>query len=341
MDTRLPLKMRNLLRFHFVLSAFLSLLIFASGESGAEERVFVEKSPNLHTHRRLSMVERANADKMHDVVFAVRQKNLDKVNSILMDISDPESPNYGQFMTRAEVAALTMNLDGRDKLLEYLKGVGADVVSQTVYGEYVIARAPISVWEGLFGTTFSTYRLHDRHTDATVEVVRTEEYSLPRSLHEHVSFAMNTVQMPVTAFPSTRKRMVRKSEKKGAKAPSGVMNVEADGKSRSGLKPADRPPYGWDREQDEYHPPYIAASVTPATLRKVYSIPSNIGSPLVTQAVFQTDNQTYSPQDLFTFERMYSIKEHDVSRVIGGHKADLACTYDDGEICGEANLDVQ
>ena len=80
-----------------------------------------------------------------DMIFAVQQKNIDELTNILYDISDPDSPNYGQHWSNDEVSEFTSNPEGLDVVVSYLNSNGASVVSETRTGEYITARAPIRV----------------------------------------------------------------------------------------------------------------------------------------------------------------------------------------------------
>jgi tripeptidyl-peptidase-1 len=89
------------------------------------------------------------------------------------------------------------------------------------------------------------------------------------------------------------------------------------------------------------HPPNIPGIITPALINEIYDIRSNIGIPAATQAVYETENQTFSPSDLSIFFKRFKIPNQHISSDIGGHMWKKACKVDNGDICGEANLDVQ
>ena len=78
--------------------------------------------------------------------------------------------------------------------------------------------------------------------------------------------------------------------------------------------------------------------VTPALLNKVYSIDSNTGSSQVSQGVYATDGEYFSPSDLSAFQTCMGLAQETVAVDIGGHKVNNACGKGD---CVEGNLDVQ
>ena len=109
------------------------------------------------------------------MIFAFQQKNIDELTNILYDISDPDSPTYGQHWSNDEVSEFTSNHKGRDAVVSYLNSNGASV-AETRSGEYITARAPIRVWEKMFGTDFFAFRM--THSDASVQSTTQSQGSL-------------------------------------------------------------------------------------------------------------------------------------------------------------------
>ena len=190
-----------------VLTTATFFLTFQGQQSLADEtRVLTETAifPLLKSYQILG---KPSPDRSHKVVFALKQKNLQRVDSILDDVSDPTSANYGKYLTRDEVAQITMNTDATTFVVNYLNNIGVSSVKASTYGEYIAATAPVSFWETFFETEFVTvgptfgpkFRNNEPAPDATA--VRAVQYSLPEFLVEHVLTVLNTVQTPF--FPHT------------------------------------------------------------------------------------------------------------------------------------------
>jgi tripeptidyl-peptidase-1 len=327
-----------------VVVAFFVLISFAEAVFPAklyDELVLIERAPSNVVGRRLSSVVRAPSAHMHDVIFAVRQNNLKKVSELLLDISDPSSDRYGNYLTREEVGALTSNPSGRDALLKYLRDFGVTVISETLYGEYIVARAPVSMWEGIFGTTFNMYVQHDHETGRELIVVRTEQYSLPRSLLEHVDAVFNTVQQAISPSISQLRKAKRTlseaTEETTTEGPEKVENTLTQKTRRALAADATKK----RMKEQRIRPPLITAVTNPDVLARGYNIPSLEGNPLATQAVFESGNQSFSPVDLYAFQDMFGMPRQDVADDVNGHVHNSACAYKHGEYCGEANLDVE
>eukprot|EP01040_Poterioochromonas_malhamensis_P002533 gene2533-2694_t len=236
---------------------------------------------------------KASDNDFHEVVFAVKQKNLDQLETLLMEVSNPQNSKYGKYLSRKEIADLTANPVATDALSKFLFENGATITKKTRYGEYITARAKVSTWEKLFDTEF--YQFHPENPQAK-PVVRALEYSIPAELSEHVELVFNTVQLPT--FDTTR------------------VKGELQGSLRK------------------------AGSVTPALLNEYYHITSNKGNSKASQAVYESLEQYYSPNDLAQFEKTYGIPSQAVAYDIGGYESDSQCVQNSNN-CAEANLDVQ
>lgn len=235
---------------------------------------------------------KAEAMTFHEVIFAVKQRNLDILEKTFWEVSDPKNEKYGKFMTREQVADLTANPEGTKVIVDYLKGIDGIVsINPTLYGEYIRVKAPIHVWESIFKTSFYTFK-HAEGTSPSVD--RALSYTLEDNIATFVDTVWNTVQLPP------------------------IMKYGAIHKEGSA----------------------VTGTITPATLNKYYGITSNTGNSKVSQSVFETIGQYYSPSDLAQFQKTYGLPNQPVAVDIGGFASDTQCTSNANN-CAEANLDVQ
>ena len=142
-------------------------------------------------------------------------------------------------------------------------------------------------------------------------MIRSESYSLPSELSEHVTAVFNTVQ-----FPELR----RKKRSVISKAKQAVDSVLSDTKSQSDI---------------------ISGYVTPELLYQYYDISNPVGSADVSQAVFATIDNALNPDDLTYFQKTFNLPVEAISEDIGGHVSTQACDTAYYTDCYESNLDVQ
>ena len=282
----------------------------ASGVTGASH-IFRENARGLASSDIFQRKNRVNPTQIHDVIFAIQQKNIDTLTEILHDISDPMSSNYGKYMTRAEIAELTSNPDARDHVLSYVVAAGGKIVSETLYGDYITASAPVSVWEKMLDTEFFAYSVKASSGDEN-KYIRAERYSLPSFLHPHVESVFNTIQMPSDRALSSGN-------------PSRIL------------------PLFNDPANPQIQPPSVPSTrlINPRLLIKEYNIDSTVGHPLATQAILGLPTQFLSPRDLHLFQDLNSLPRQNLSASYGGHIATkLECSIN-RDVCGLSNMNIQ
>jgi len=87
----------------------------------------------------------------HEVVFALRQRHLAELDALVQRVSMPDSPTYGHFLSRAEVAEMTAPSPVTVATVRaFLRRSGVGNVRATRFGEFIVASAPIVVWEAMF-----------------------------------------------------------------------------------------------------------------------------------------------------------------------------------------------
>lgn len=291
----------------------------------------------MHRRTDLSRNGRAAPDHIHEVMFAVQLLNMDRLESRLLDVSNPSSPNYGDYMTKAQVTEMTSNPIANKRIKEYLKMSGASIISETHGGEYISATGPVKLWEGMFNTEFFVFH-HKRIGSAKIEVVRAEKYSVPLILNDYVASVFHTIQMPLhistppmmtpvdpsyylspipVATPIVDDDLIEFNRT--------LINVNSEFK---------------DRLITEMHTSGRPGYITPSILRSTYNIDESLGSDESTQGLYETLTQSYSPSDLLKFQKQYGVSQSGIVTSIGNHSSDATC-LNDGYNCIEGNLDIQ
>ena len=162
---------------------------------------------NSHRQEHLILHNRAPSHLQHEIVFAVNQKNLDILESELLERSTPESPKYQQWMTFDELGDFTSNSYGATKIKNWLHQNNATVTWESLHHDYIKATAPILVWEYLFDTAFFEWEDMGRaqyfsnrgyslnRNDREHRLLLAREYTIPFSMRAHVFAAFNTIQV--------------------------------------------------------------------------------------------------------------------------------------------------
>jgi Pro-kumamolisin, activation domain len=99
--------------FGFLLIASWSVLVQSQSSFRSKStHVFKESIPLLSSRSDILKQSRMISDYNHEVIFVMKQKNMEELTRFLHDVSDPLSDNYGQHMTRTGVIELTANPEG-------------------------------------------------------------------------------------------------------------------------------------------------------------------------------------------------------------------------------------
>ena len=151
------------------------------------ERPWVEKSSprEVITYRKIQLT------------FAVKQRNVAKLESTLLSVSSPKSPNYGKLLTLEQVNELTLPADAHlDAVLDFLRANG--VAEWEISSGFIRTTVPISVAEKMLGTEYKQFT----HKATGETVLRCVEYSLPENVAAAVDFVSPTVNFPANFKPT-------------------------------------------------------------------------------------------------------------------------------------------
>ena len=163
-----------------------------SGRRTSSSHVFKETIARLSSRKDLKKGSRQIGEHVHEVVFVIRQKNMDELTRVLLEVSDPRSASYGQHLKREEVIKMTSNPEARSAVVNYLESNHANIISETQGSEYITASAPIFVWEKVFNTEFFQFE----EAFASEMIVRAESYSVPQELNSHIESVFNIIDIP-------------------------------------------------------------------------------------------------------------------------------------------------
>jgi tripeptidyl-peptidase-1 len=152
------------------------------------EKMDEARAPNMGS---FSQQRQASENDVLDLVFIIKPKNTDELERIVLDVSNPKSPNYGKHMTKIDIDNLTINREGIEAFMNYVSRISDLHVTRSV-GGHIHATASVKSWQELLNTKFYVFTESERNQS----VVRTTEYYLPVEIATHVECVLNTVQFP-------------------------------------------------------------------------------------------------------------------------------------------------
>lgn len=142
------------------------------------------------------LIKRAGAalDQTVPVRIALKQNNLDNGMDLLMDVSDPDSPNYGKHWTPEQVAEkFAPTQDSVDAVTQWLveAGVPADSIKTPKSKGWVEFQSTVGKLENLLHTKYNVFESRD----TAKQFLGTDAYNLPAAVANHVDFVSPGVAM--------------------------------------------------------------------------------------------------------------------------------------------------
>lgn len=298
----------------------------------------------------------SNLEDEHEVVIAVKQKNLDILEEEVLKRTTPSSKDYQNWLTYDEVTSLTQNLDSYNEISSWLTNNSIQIVSESKRKDYITARGSINQWEDLLTTTFYQYedvsvpeaisiyrnkmkKLNNDITDESNEINesdrifynRADSYYLPNHLLPHISAIFETVQVPPEYKPNfyvenNVKNNIYKTNLRVNK--NNLLNKIND--KLSSLSSSSISTLSMNLLSDSV--------VNIDFLNRLYKINSNNATnPNNSQSVFSTSDEYFSTNDLIRFQNRNNIPL--TEPVTKNSHSTTECSS--SMSCAEGNLDMQ
>lgn len=185
------------------------VLVVVAGDEA--RRVQMEK--DLPAQHPASWVRgnRVAPDTRLKLLFALKQQNLKELDRLFWEVSDPQSPGYGKYLTMEQVNALVAPpKQNVNRLVSWLRanGVKSEAISVNPDAlDFIEVSVPAVLAERLLGCTFHKY-IHLENSKITY-VRSSTPYSLPQYIAEIVDFVGG-----VKHFPKLRKTIVNPTHKR-------------------------------------------------------------------------------------------------------------------------------
>lgn len=116
-----------------------------------------------------------------DLHFGLKQRAMDDLETKLLDIADPDSASYGQWLTKENVDSyMQPRAESAAAVKRWLSGHGIQDRKRSDAGDWMSAQMTVAQARSVLGADFSIFE--NRETGE--QLVRTTEYSVPRDIHE-------------------------------------------------------------------------------------------------------------------------------------------------------------
>ncbi|CEJ87169.1 hypothetical protein VHEMI04326 [[Torrubiella] hemipterigena] len=145
--------------------------------------------------------------------IGIKQNNIKGLQEKLMDIANPESPNYGKWLSKEELAKFTAPAAADvDAVKAWLAANGITQVSMPT-NDWIEFSAPIHQLESLLDAKYEMYT----HSETGHKAPRTTAFSIPERLHSVID-----VVTPTTTFYNSIRPYVHNSVAASSNTPAAI-----------------------------------------------------------------------------------------------------------------------
>ena len=183
---------------HFFVLAICLPEIIAS-QYAKEERVFLETDHEVEQWKSegWTLTQRVSSNERVHLTFAVKQKNIAKLEKIFWSVSDPKSNTYGRYLDFETVNDLVKPTAKSVRMIKsWLQEGGVDGrhCYETRNSDYIVCETTCLIAEILLaGARF--YRFHHEKSDESV-IRSNAYYSVPKRIAKHLDFVGGLLRFP-------------------------------------------------------------------------------------------------------------------------------------------------
>ncbi|KAK9776698.1 putative Peptidase S53 domain-containing protein [Seiridium cardinale] len=270
--------------------------------------------------------------------IALTQSNLEKGPELLMEVSHPSSPKYGQYWSTSEVHDLFAPAEEAVKSVKgWIASFGIEPsrIAHSDSKGWLAFDASASEVEAMFDTQFYEYSLGD-----TGKVrIGCDEYSVPEHLLPHIDFIKPGVKMMPVVKRNVPNPAHKKRFSRGPKKPDGRVSIKEN-------PFANDYPLGYKSAAAEALPDDLQGcgqNITPPCYRALYDIPIPTGAVPGLGVGLYEQGDYFAKEDLDESYAAYAPwvpqGTYPIPALIDGAQYDFPQNATDW-VGGEANLDI-
>jgi len=190
-----------------MLTSLVFVLLIGSLASAIVERehtVLYERTGAPYNSK-WSLLEPASPDEFVTFTIALKQSNLELLEQMLMDDSDPDSPKYGKHFTRKQITDIvSAPLPVQESVLQWINEVAVayelenSIISIWNSGDSITVKATVEFIQKLFFTDMWLF-YNEKNNVAIIKHLGT--LSVPTDLVEHIDLITGITELPPIEIP--------------------------------------------------------------------------------------------------------------------------------------------
>jgi tripeptidyl-peptidase-1 len=175
----------------FGVSSFICLALISTAVSGTPGLSFITHEKAKSVPAGFSLRGPAAPDTTLDLRIALRQNDVTGLEKVFLDISNPDSPQYGHHLSRQQVDAyVEPSADTLSKVNSWLSSHNLTATNATHAGDWIRISAPVHQANKMFNASFDLFH----YPGNGEQLIRTLAYSIPAELKNHIDLVHPTVR---------------------------------------------------------------------------------------------------------------------------------------------------
>jgi tripeptidyl-peptidase I len=133
----------------------------------------------------VNMLNMAGDEQTISLQIGLKMQNIEKLEGMLRDVSDPKSPNYGKYLTAAQIAdTFKPSQESSQAVTAWLESQGVTDIAAD--GAHINFATTVGKANSLLTAGFAFFDV------GGISKLRTMEYSIPDDLHQHIALVTPT-----------------------------------------------------------------------------------------------------------------------------------------------------
>ena len=151
-----------------------------------------------------SLKRDAQPNELVRFTLALKQRNVELFKSHVMELSNPNSPKFANWMSRTEIDAFISPLPSQKKALKVAL-LARDIRVVADNGDHLVVEASANAVEHVFSTNVTVYA----HARTKRELFKCDAYSIPRALSSIVEFLVGLPELPLRSSVHPKRRSAK------------------------------------------------------------------------------------------------------------------------------------
>eukprot|EP00026_Physarum_polycephalum_P006877 Phypoly_transcript_06930.p1 GENE.Phypoly_transcript_06930~~Phypoly_transcript_06930.p1 ORF type:complete len:539 (+),score=108.07 Phypoly_transcript_06930:58-1674(+) len=145
------------------------------------------------------VIGEASLESQLQFIVAIKQQNVKELNDIFWQVSDPQSPNYGKYLSHEEVSQLVVPKgESIEAVINWLTSNGIESYEFTSSSDMLRVYTTVDIASSWLN---AKYLVHKHRVTGDTIIKSTADYVIPQEVKEHIDFVTGHAGFPLSRRP--------------------------------------------------------------------------------------------------------------------------------------------